>query len=470
MTPLLETSDLSVAGAEAIVHPTSIAVRPGVPLSLLGETGSGKSLLAQAIVGTLPAGLAACGRVAMKGRAVQDLPRRQREALWGREIAILPQEPWLALDPTARALDQTAEGYECLRGLSPADAREAARGALRALGLAGAERKLPHQLSGGMAQRVAFAATRAGGAPILVADEPTKGLDAALRDEAVALLRQQCGESGGLLVVTHDIGVPRRLGGEVAVMLEGRIVESGPVERVLGAPQHDYTRRLVAADPASWPAREPRPIEGAPLLRAEGLAKSRGGRLLFRDLSFTIARGEIVGLLGPSGCGKSSLGDLLLGLLRPDAGSLRRDPALPPLGFQKLYQDPPAAFAPQATLRRSLEDLRRLHGLPAERLEALMRRLRLPAALLDRLPSEISGGELQRFALLRVLLLDPVFLVADEPSSRLDLITQQETAELLVEQARERHCALLLIGHDRDLIEKTADRVVQMKGPMAAAA
>lgn len=469
MTPLLETHGLSVAGAEAIVHPTSIQVRPGVPLSLLGETGSGKSLLAQAIVGTLPPGLSAGGGVSVKGRAVQDLPRREREALWGREIALLPQEPWLALDPTARVLDQTAEGYEQLRGLSPAGARDAARSALRALGLAGAERKLPYQLSGGMAQRVAFAATRAGGAPILVADEPTKGLDAALRDEAVELLRQESGETGGLLVITHDIGVPRRLGGEVAVMLEGRIVESGPVERVLGAPQHDYTRRLVAADPAAWPARAPVTAEGPPLLQAEGLAKRRGGRLLFRDLSFRIGRGEIVGLVGPSGCGKSSLGDLLLGLLRPDAGSVRRDPTLPALRFQKLYQDPPAAFAPQATLRRSLDDLCRLHGLPAEAVEALMRRLRLPRTLLERPPSEISGGELQRFALLRVLLLEPVFLLADEPSSRLDLITQQEMMALLVEQARERNCALLLIGHDRALIEKTADRVVEMK-PSAEAA
>lgn len=465
MTVLIETRGLAVAAAGAIVHPTSVTVRAGVPFTILGETGSGKSLFAQAVVGTLPAGLTAEGEVLVDGRAVHDMPPRQRQALWGRRFAILPQEPWLALDPTARSLDQVTEGFEAVRRMPAEAARAAAHGAMRGLGLAGAESRLPHQLSGGMAQRVAFAAARAGGAPIVVVDEPTKGLDATLRDSAVDLLRTEMGSDGGLLTITHDISVPRRLGGEVAIMLEGTIVEQGPVERVLAKPQHDYTKRLVAADPAAWPKRVAPAAGGAPVIEARGLAKARGGRLLFSGLSLALRSGEIVGIVGPSGCGKSSLGDVLLGLLKPDRGTVVRDPAVAPLRFQKLYQDPPAAFPPQLTLRRTLADLVRRHHVDEERVDDLLRRLCLSRALLDRPPSGISGGELQRFALLRVLLLDPAFLFADEPTSRLDLITQKDMVDLLVEFVRERRCALLIVSHDRELIRRIADRSVELGEP-----
>lgn len=462
MTVLIETRSLSIASTEAIVHPTAIRVRAGVPYTILGETGSGKSLLMQAIAGTLPPGVTAEGGIVINRRETRALSARQRQQMWGREVAVLPQEPWLALDPTARTIGQIAEGYRLVRGLPEAEARTAAVAAVRGLGLEGAERKLPHQLSGGMAQRVAFLAARAGGAPIVLVDEPTKGLDAALRDSAIDLLRREMGADGGLLTITHDITVPRRLGGEVAIMLDGRIVESGPVDQVLTTPQHAYTRQLIDADPAVWPRKTSEVQYGAPVLEARGLSKTRGGRLLFRDLSFKIARGEIVGIVGPSGCGKSTFGDLLMGLLRPDGGTVRRQAGLPALRFQKIYQDPPSAFARQLTLRETLADLARLHRLSEERVADLMRRLRLQPGLLDRRPSEISGGELQRLALLRVLLLDPVFLFADEPTSRLDLITQKETIHLLAGFCRERDCALLLVSHDRDLVAKIADRVIEM--------
>lgn len=473
MTVLIETRDLAVAAADAIVHPTSIRVQAGVPFTILGETGSGKTLLAQAIAGTLPPRLVAHGGILIGGRPVQDLPARERRALWGREIAVLPQEPWLALDPTARSIEQVAEVYEVVCRKPAAGARADAVEAMRGLRLAGAGNKLPAQLSGGMAQRVALAASRAGGARIVLADEPTKGLDAALRDGAVDLLREAMGPDGGLLTITHDIAVPRRLGGEVAIMLEGRIVEQGPVEAVLGQPQHEYTRRLVAADPPNWPRRIAPARSGDPVIEARDLAKSRGGRLLFSGLSLSIAPGEIVGVLGPSGCGKSSLGDLMLGLLKPDAGTVSRDPGIAPLRFQKLYQDPPAAFAGQLTLRRTIGDLVKLHHIDEARVIELMRRLRLAHGLLDRPPVEISGGELQRFALMRVMLLQPAFLFADEPTSRLDLITQQETIELMTETARDGRCAVLLVSHDRDLIDRTADRVISigdMSGSLASAA
>ncbi len=167
-------------------------------------------------------------------------------------------------------------------------------------------------------------------------------------------------------------------------------------------------------------------------------------------------------MTGPSGSGKSSLGDILLGLLKPDAGQVQRATGISIHRYQKLYQDPPAAFPARATLKQSLADLVALHRLEEVRIAPLMQRLRLAEHLLDRRPDQVSGGELQRFALLRVLLLDPVFLFADEPTSRLDLITQQETVELLVELARERGCALLLVSHDTALIEKTCDRTISI--------
>lgn len=460
--PAIEARDLAVVGGDVIVNPTDLRVRPGIPFTILGETGSGKSLLAQAIAGTLPAGLTPRGQARVNGIDVLDLPRAEkRRRLWGREIAILPQEPWLALDPTAHAASQIREGFAILGGLGRTAAANAAGRALHAVGLGQAARRLPSELSGGMAQRLAFAAARAGGAGIVIADEPTKGLDADRRDEAVDLLKSGMGAAGGLLVITHDVAVPKRLGGEMAVMLDGRIVESGPVETVLAAPRHEYTRRLLAADPAAWPVPAPFP-HGAALIEAEGVTKTRGGRELFGALSLTVHRGEIVGIVGPSGCGKSTLGDLLLGLLKPDRGSIRRDPAFGGLRFQKVWQDPPAAFAPRLTLRQAVADLVRRHRLADGKIAALMERLRLAPRLLDRRPGEISGGELQRFSLLRALALDPVFLFADEPTSRLDMVTQQEIIGLLRDHARETGCALLLVSHDLELVGKTADRIVRV--------
>lgn len=469
MTELLRATDVSVhAGAEMLVEPVSLALTAGRPFTILGETGSGKSLLAQAIIGTLPSGLKAAGRVTLEGRALDLARRGGHRALWGRVIGVLPQEPWLSLDPLMPARAQIAEGHAFLRGLSWAEAGRAADRDLAGLGLEEAGDRRPGQLSGGMAQRVAFAAARAGGARIVVADEPTKGLDIGRRDEVTRLLLDEVRAGGALLTITHDLGVARRLGGDLAVMLKGRVIERGPAAELLAQPRHNYTRRLIAADPASWPQTPPRPASGAPVLRAEGLSVSRGGRRLFDGLGLDLHPGEIVGIWGPSGCGKSTLGDVLLGLTRPDAGRVTRGAGLAPQRFQKLYQDPPSAFPRCLALGRALDDLVRLHRLDAARIPPLMSRLRLSPALLARRPTEVSGGELQRLALLRLLLLDPVFLFADEPTSRLDLITQAEVTGLLTEVARETGMALLIVSHDPDLLSRSADRVISLAAPETA--
>ncbi len=464
MTTLLSVEAASVSAVTCeIVAPVSFSLKAGRPFTILGETGSGKSLLAQAIIGILPEGLAATGSVTIDGQVLSLAEPKRFRPLWGRKVGVLPQEPWLALDPTMVALEQVAEGHRYLGRLGEDEATSAARTDLEALGVLDAEAKLPGQLSGGMAQRVAFAAARAGGARIIIADEPTKGLDVSRRDEVIALLMQEVEAGGTVLVITHDLALARQMGGDLAVMLEGKIIETGEAVEVLSSPSHDYTCRLIAAEPENWAERVSAVVEDVdPILVASGIRKSRGGKLLFAGQDLSLRPGEIVGITGPSGSGKSSLGDVLLGLLKADAGEVTRLPQAKPVRYQKLYQDPPSAFPQKITLGEAIADLVRLHRLDGTRVQPLMERLRLAPVLLTRLPTEVSGGELQRFALLRVLLLDPLFLFADEPTSRLDLITQQETIDLLTELARERNCAVLLVSHDAALIEKTCDRQVQI--------
>lgn len=457
---LMYIEQAAVSGGDLPVQPLSFTLRAGQPFTLLGETGSGKSLLAQAVIGTLPAGLKASGTLHVDGQALP-LASRPARAFWGHRLGILPQEPWLALDPTMRAGEQVAESYRFLRGMKAQPARESALRDLDALDVAAAADRLPQALSGGMAQRVAFAAARAGGAKIIVADEPTKGLDVARRDEVIALLLQEVRAGGGLLTITHDIELARQIGGEVAVMLRGEIIERGSAEQVLTQPQHPYTQALLAADPARWAARLPAAHARDVVLEAHNLSITRGGRQLFSDQSLRVHAGEVIGITGPSGCGKSSFGDILLGLLAADSGDVVRDRQLAAVKYQKIFQDPPSAFAPRVTLRQALSDVVKRHRLDGARIAPLMERLKLRPLLLDRYPGEISGGELQRFALLRVLLLDPVFLFADEPTSRLDLLTQQQTIELLVEVAAEQNCALLVVSHDEALIDHISHRRIR---------
>ena len=465
MTPSLTIDDLRVsAGATALLRGVSLRVVPGVPLTILGETGSGKTLVAEAAMGTLAPELVATGRVVLGGAASEANDRAARRHLWGRGLALLPQEPWLALDPTMRVLPQVAEGHRFVRGLGASQATARAREDLAALGLADAAARFPHQLSGGMAQRAAVAAARAGGAPLLLADEPTKGLDADMRAAVVALLRGALQSGGSLLCITHDVAVARALGGEVMVMLEGEVVERGAAEQVLNAPSHAYTQRLLAAEPEAWADGEA-PSPGAEVLSASNLAAERGGRRLFEGLDMTVGAGEWVAVTGPSGCGKTTLGNVLLGLLPPAAGAVRRCGGMARTRYQKLYQDPVATFASRLDIRTALAEAATLHGVPWPQVAAMLDRLRVPDALLDRRPDQVSGGELQRIAIARVLLPDPVFLFADEPTSRLDPITQQETMAALRDVSRERGLAVLLVTHDHAMARKVAARQIALHAP-----
>ncbi|MEO3684405.1 ATP-binding cassette domain-containing protein [Shewanella vesiculosa] len=459
MNELISIKDLSIRSAtEMLVDSLSLTLTQGEPLTILGETGSGKSLLAQAIMGTLPAGLICQGYLALNHQSMTANERRQ---YWGRYLSMLPQEPWQSLDPVMQSREQVAEVYREVLAYSSADALKATQIQLQQLGLADIQHKLPSQLSGGMAQRLAFAAATAAGANIIIADEPTKGLDTRQRDGIVQLLKLQT-KDGGLLTITHDVAVAKQLGGRIIVMRHGKVVEQGTACSVLTKPHAEYTKQLIAAAPCYWTEVAAKNCH-QPLLTVNNLTQQRNGKTLFRDLSFTVHSGEIIGLYGDSGCGKSTLGDTLLGLLAPNSGEIEWHAKVPRHQKLKLYQDPPSSFSPAASLQTLLEDVVRHHGLKAEQIPPLLQELTLSPRLLMRTSHDVSGGELQRIALLRAMLLSPKLLVADEPTSRLDPITAKQIILLLVKAARQQQCALLLISHDETQLKKVCDQIIYLQ-------
>jgi len=462
-SPLLAVDGLSVhIGSRTLLHELSFALRPGEALTLLGESGAGKSLLAQAVMGNLPDALQARGSVLLDGQRSRAQDHAARRKRWGRDLALLPQEPAQALDPLVRLAPQWHETHQLVRGIDPAAARAATHAGLEAAGLAHAGERYPWQLSGGMAQRAAAGIAMAGGARILLADEPTKGLDAAWCDSTVRLMQQVQHAGGCVVVITHDLRVAQALGGRVMVLRQGEVVEQGDTEAVLRAPAHAFTRALIAADPARWPVRAAPPA-GAPLVEARNLRKGFGAQKIFDGLALQVRAGERLAVQGPSGTGKSTLGNLLLGLLPPDAGTVQRAAGLAPTAFQKLYQDPVASFAPQISLEQSLRDAAGRHGAAWPEVEQRLQRLGVHGELLRRRPAGVSGGELQRIALVRVLTARPALLFADEPTSRLDPVTQRQGMEVLLDAMEESGAALLLVTHDEDIARSIGGSTLRLR-------
>jgi peptide/nickel transport system ATP-binding protein len=463
----MRLSHLAVSsGGTTLVDVENLHFERGRAVTIVGESGSGKSLLAHAIMGTLPDSLTVRGSLAVD-RTTYDLAERaNRQALWGTVMSLLPQEPVLSLDPTMRVQEQVAEGARSFASDKGA-AHTSARALLGSLGLGHVARAYPHTLSGGMAQRAAFAAATIGNARVLIADEPSKGLDETARGELASLLKRHLEAGGILLTITHDLGLARDLAGTVLVMKDAHVVEQGLAGRVLAEPGHPYTRRLLAAEPANWAyswansgtAAGP---AGQPLITGEGLSKSYGGQRLFSDLTVTLGQGERIALSGPSGSGKTTLGNILLRLLPPDSGHVSHADVLDGGRLQKLYQDPTLAFARRTALKDSFGDVMKRHRLDRERLDELMALLRLASGLLERMPGQVSGGELQRLAIIRAMLLRPALVFADEPTSRLDLITQQETMSCLMDQVDSQGSALMLVTHDKSLGDAVAHRSIPL--------
>jgi peptide/nickel transport system ATP-binding protein len=451
---------------QRVLDDVSLEIRQGESLCLVGASGGGKSLIAAAIAGLLPACMQATGQVHLGGEVRQAADQAGLRSLWHRQSCLLPQEPSAALAPLLRAVDQ-------VRLDPPRLSRPAAREFLARFGLdRTAARRLPAELSGGMAQRLLSALVARSQAGLLIVDEPTKGLDPSRRADIVAMLVALREAGRALLVITHDLDVVRALGGRLAVLDGGAIAEAGPSETRLAAPHSRFLRACLAAEPAHWRITR-KAAFGDIVAAADSLVIARDRRTLAGPLALSLKQGQITALLGASGVGKTTLGDTLLGLERAAAGQIRWFGR--PLDrltrrsfrqrFQKLHQDPTAVFPATRTFGDGLADLHRLTGGDvAARTDTLLEHLRVSRDLLARRPGEVSGGEAQRLALVRLLAVRPALLVADEPSSRLDLPTQAETMLLLRTLADETQLSVLLITHDENAAAAIADHRLALGG------
>jgi peptide/nickel transport system ATP-binding protein len=447
---------LSIArNGKSVVAPISFILEKGESITILGETGSGKSLFAKAIIGDLPNGFETEGRIELDGQALHTLSRQQRAQYWGKKIAILPQEPRLALSPLMTIGEQIKEVYHSVVGQNKTQAMTSTMRDVESMHLVQDDHKFPVELSGGMAQRTAFLCAKAAGGSLLIADEPTKGLDPVSKDQVIELLLNHKKEQGSLITITHDLHVAKALGGNIFVLYNGEWLARGKRFSEWQADQTDhYSQALLAAQ--TYQGKDPSLLAEIrkPLLHASKLSVTFGGRTLFRDLSFSLHQGEVLGLSGPSGCGKSTLCDFLLRLRSPTEGKVECLTEFTSGQKLKLYQDPPQSFSSAFTLQRQIDDLCHLHHLAPQQIIEYCARLALHPDILQRYSHQVSGGELQRIAILRVLLLKPKLLIADEPTTRLDPHIAQETLRLLISTVKEIGCALVLVSHNRDELNR----------------
>ncbi len=484
--PLLDISELSVrypgAQADAVTR-ASLRIAPGAAMSVIGASGAGKSALIGALIGLLP-GAQVTGRALWRGTDgapvdLPALPQRRLRALLGREIGVVFQDPGAALDPVMCIGAQVGEGLRVHSGAGPHEARQRSLQLLGRVGLPDPERcyeAYPHQLSGGMRQRVCIAVALACGPRLLIADEPTTALDAPLRAGILDLLGDLRRETGmALLAVTHDMDAVRRLGGRVAVMAGGHFVEEGPVTEVLAAPRHAATRALIdAARPLSPPSSL---RVQAPLLTIEGLRVRYGRRApAVEEASLALAPGETLALVGASGSGKSTLARAILGLERAERGRVcldgtdiaeLRGAAMRQMRacIQMVFQDPITSLDPRRTLARQVADP--LHNYRRAAHEAIIAevfaQVGLAPDLMHRLPHEVSGGQRQRAAIARALVLGPDILVVDEGLSALDTVQSAAILALLQAEQARRSLAILFVTHDLRVARGIAHRIAVME-------
>ncbi|MGW7444930.1 dipeptide ABC transporter ATP-binding protein [Kitasatospora sp. NPDC054795] len=516
MSPIVELEGLSVEFGHgrqrtAAVAGVSLSLSAGECLALVGESGSGKSVTARTLVGlTAPGAAVRAERFLVEGRDAAAFGEREWRRVRGRTVALVLQDALSALDPLRRVGTEVGEPLLAHRVLPKAEVPGRVEELLRDVGVpepAERARQYPHQLSGGLRQRALIASALAAGPRVLVADEPTTALDVTVQAQVLDLLGELKAEGTALLLISHDLAVVARLADRIAVMKDGRIVESGPADRVLGAPEHPYTRMLLAAAPD--PDRPgPAPAAGEQeqgqaqkqeqdqdqgrgrgrgqdrLLTARGLVKryrtpDGGLREAVADVSFALAPGETLGIVGESGSGKSTTAQLVMGMLTPDAGEVLLDgrpwSALPErerrparAAVQLVHQDPLASFDPRFTVRRILAEALAVAGVARgaarrERAVGLLTQVGLGEQHLERRPRSLSGGQRQRVAIARALATGPRLLVCDEPVSALDVSVQAQVLELLARLRAELGLAMLFISHDLAVVRRVSDRVLVMK-------
>jgi peptide/nickel transport system ATP-binding protein len=513
----LASQSTGASAATTLLHISSLDIAPGERVGLIGESGSGKTLTALAVMGLLADGLTARGSIHLSGLPVDVIGASERSlsAARGSRVSMVFQEPMTALNPLMTVGAQIAEVM--LQHHSQPNRAAAAR-ATQAL-LARVElpsplttaRSYPHQLSGGQRQRVVLAMALANTPALLLCDEPTTALDVTVQAQMIALIDELVTESAtSLLFVTHDLAVAASLCDRIVVLRDGVVVEEGPTAQVLGNPAHGYTRALVAASDVSAgrvaahtrPAVVPGPhsqlgdarpvfnsvVATTPaLIEARDLERLYSGvrRSLFaapsprrglRPVSFDVRAGEAIGIVGESGSGKSTLVRLLAGLDRPTAGSIsiagvnlatatRQQRRNVRSTSAMVFQDPASSLDPRMTVAQIIAEplLGISRGEAEHRAEAMLASVRLSPDALRRYPHQFSGGQRQRISIARALITKPQLLIADEPVSALDVSVRARVLELLDDLVEEYQLTLVLVSHDLAVVRRVCDTVLVMR-------
>jgi ATPase components of various ABC-type transport systems, contain duplicated ATPase len=503
--PLLSVKNLSVsfandAGTVKAVDGLSFAVEPGQCVAIVGESGSGKSVTAMSILGLtrFSGGNLTSGSIDFRRRdgTLVDLaraPGRTLRDIRGNEIAMIFQEPMTALNPVYPIGEQIAEAIRAHRDVSRAEADAEALALIERVRIPEPARRFtqfPHELSGGMRQRVVIAMALACSPSLLIADEPTTALDVTIQAQILHLVRSIAAETGmAMLFITHDMGVVAEIADAVVVMRHGRKVEEAEIGRFFTAPAEAYSQALLAAVPRLGTVPERQMSAAVPLLEVKNLVTQFPVRkgILSRhvanvhavdDVSFSLTRGETLALVGESGCGKSTTGRSILRLVDARAGSVqlegeniltldenrlrrrRRD-------MQIIFQDPYAALDPRQTAFEQIADPLLIHGIDSgsglrDRVVQLVRRVGLAEEHLERYPHEFSGGQRQRLCIARALTLSPKLIVADEAVSALDVSIQKQVVDLMLELQEELGLSYLFISHDMGVVERMSHRVAVM--------
>ncbi len=498
--PVLKFSQLDVNfktefGRVHAVKGLDLQVMPGEVVALVGESGSGKSVTATTALGLLPKTARIGGTTQVADKVISELSGRALRSIRGRRVAMVFQEPMTALNPVIRIGEQLIESMEVHGVAHGREAWDRAIRLLEAVGIPAAARRAneyPHELSGGMRQRVVIAMALTCDPEIIIADEPTTALDVTVQADILDLLRSLKDKlNTGILLITHNMGVVADMADRVAVMFKGDIVERGTAEEVLLNPQHPYTRRLLDAVPHLGEGHgqfgtSPKPVdpnaEMALEVRDLVVDYKREGKKPFRavdGISLDVKRGEIVGLVGESGSGKSTIGRALLGLIPTASGEVRvlGTDALSQKGkganelrkrIGVIFQDPAASLNPRLPVGDVIAEPMSVHKVAKgkdreKRVLDLLEAVQLPRSAYNRYPHELSGGQRQRVSIARALSLQPDLLIADEPTSALDVSVQASVLEMLIGLQREFGFACLFISHDLAVIDSLAHRVVVMQ-------
>lgn len=497
--PVLSVDKLSVSfGTHRAVEGISLDLHAGRTLALVGESGSGKSASALAILrlieregGTITGGTV---RLHDDDETIDltKLPDRALQRLRGNRISMIFQEPMTSLNPVMRIGEQVVEVFVRHRGLTRREAFDAAEQALDKVRIPEPRRRLmqyPHELSGGLRQRVMIAMALACRPKVLIADEPSTALDVTTQAEILHLIRSLQAELGmAVLFITHDMGVVAEMADRVCVLRHGRKIEEADVETIFRAPQAAYTRELMAATPKLGSG-SPKPLKAArsmlivrnlstSFVQSGGLFRKRREFVAVNDVSLTLSEGETLGLVGESGCGKSTLARSVLRLIEPKKGAIALGKtdlmALDQTGLrhsrkqtQMVFQDPYASLNPRLSVRDLVTEPAHLHGLvkPAGRRDlavSLLQKVGLDADAADRFPHQFSGGQRQRICIARALSVEPKLIVADEAVSALDVSIARKVTDLFLQIQKTEGVSLLFISHDIAVIERVSHRIAVM--------